>query len=296
MKKLHLKQGFEVIFSLSLMVVLTLPGMVWAQSQMDMDINIQNGDTTVNGKKLHDLAPNERLAALNYISRLNKLKSGHNPNTMFSEQKPSVTTAPAAVAPATVPPSTVTPPAIAPSTATTGTAATVTDSTTLRDSSGHALHVLRRIPGDASGNGTAVVAPAATAQPDLSTMPWLSRFTHRNTQTFNYTYTGADSMTTQISFRVSNEVSDTLAKKAMLQISDLRLVPEFSTGKTLVMFSLPDKDPAEVSLINSEGKPLLNEKTTAQDFSATVVLPFNGIYYLHVKQGDKSVTKQIIKN
>lgn len=285
MKKLHLKQGFEVIFSLSLMVVLTLPATLWAQSQMDMDINIQNGDTTVNGKKLHDLAPNERFAALNYINRLNKLKSGHNPNTAFSEQRPE-SKPPETIAPSTVTPSTVVP--------TPGS--TVTDSATLRDSASHELHVVRRIPGDAMATSTTTAPTSANAQPDLSTMPWLHRFAHRNSQSFSYSYTGADSITTQVNFHVADEASDTLSKKAMLQISDLRLVPEFSTGKTLLMFSLPDKDPADVSLVNSEGKPLLNEKTSAQDFSTTVVLPFNGIYYLHVKQGDKSVTKQIIKN
>jgi hypothetical protein len=281
MKKLNLQQGFEVIFSISLVVMLIFPVTIWAQSQMNMDINIQNGDTTVNGKKLHELSPNERLAALNYINRLNKLKSAHNTNnSVATEQKPE-SNAPAAVAPA------VAAPAMAP---------TVKDSTALPDSVAHALHVIRRIEGDASTSSTAVVAPGGNGQPDLSTMPWLHRFAHRNTQSFSYTYTGSDSITTQINFHVADEATDTLAKKAMLQISDLRLVPEFSTGKTLLMFSLPTKDAADVSLINSEGKSLLSEKTTAQDFSTTVLLPFNGIYFLHVTQGDKSVTKQIIKN
>lgn len=281
MKKLNLKQGFEVIFSISLVVILMFPGKIWAQSQMNMDINIQNGDTTVNGKKLNELVPNERLAALNYINRLNKLKSAHNINNGVAteqkpESKPPAAITPAAAAPASVP--------------------TVKDSTAVPDSAGHTLHVIRRIEGDASASSMAAVAPAANGQPNLSTMPWLHRFAHRNTQSFSYTYTGSDSITTQINFHVADEATDTLAKKAMLQISDLRLVPEFSTGKTLLMFSLPTKDPADVSLINSEGKSLLSEKTTAQDFSTTVLLPFNGIYFLHVTQGDKSVTKQIIKN
>lgn len=271
MKKLNLQQGFEVIFSISLVVIFIFPVTIWAQSQMNMDINIQNGDTTVNGKKLHELSPNERLAALNYINRLNKLKSAHNTNNSVATEQKSESNAPATVA-------------------------TVKDSTAVRDSADHALHVVRRIEGDASAGSTALAAPAGNGQPDLNSMPWLHRFAHRNTQSFSYTYTGSDSITTQINFHVADEATDTLAKKAMLQISDLRLVPEFSTGKTLLMFSLPTKDAADVSLINSEGKSLLSEKTTAQDFSTTVLLPFNGIYFLHVTQGGKSVTKQIIKN
>jgi len=67
MKKNLLKPGYEFIFTLSLLAVLGLPPMLFAQDKKDLNINITNGDTTVNGKKIKDLSPKERKAALKDI-------------------------------------------------------------------------------------------------------------------------------------------------------------------------------------------------------------------------------------
>jgi hypothetical protein len=80
-----------------------------------------------------------------------------------------------------------------------------------------------------------------------------------------------------------------------LEISDLNIVPEFSTGKTLLMFSLPAKTVAEVKLIDSNGKALWKEKATGGSFSKTFVIGLNGIYYLQVKQGNGVAVKRIVK-
>jgi len=80
-----------------------------------------------------------------------------------------------------------------------------------------------------------------------------------------------------------------------LDITDLNIVPQFSTGKTLLLFTLPSKGAAEVKLINSEGKELWSEKTTGINFTKSFVIGLNGIYYLQVKQGNGIAVKRIMK-
>jgi hypothetical protein len=79
------------------------------------------------------------------------------------------------------------------------------------------------------------------------------------------------------------------------EITDLNIVPEFSTGKTLLMFDLPAKTVATVKLTDSEGKLLFDEKATGGSFSKTFALGLNGIYFLQVKQGNNIAIKKIVK-
>ena len=64
MKKISLKPGFEIIFSLSLVAVLGLPLLVLGQTQKNIRIEIVNGDTTINGKNIKKLSAAERKDAL----------------------------------------------------------------------------------------------------------------------------------------------------------------------------------------------------------------------------------------
>src|ERR1700744_3123180 len=82
MKKLFLKPGFEFIFSLGLIVILGLPPMLMAQNkiQKDLDINIQNGDTTINGKNIKSLSAADRQQALTDI---NNLQGGKHINRIY---------------------------------------------------------------------------------------------------------------------------------------------------------------------------------------------------------------------
>jgi hypothetical protein len=79
------------------------------------------------------------------------------------------------------------------------------------------------------------------------------------------------------------------------EIEDLNIVPEFSTGKTLLTFNLSGKTVAEVKLIDSEGKLIWNEKVTDGRFIKSFVLGLNGIYYLQIKQGNSFAIKRILK-
>jgi hypothetical protein len=80
-----------------------------------------------------------------------------------------------------------------------------------------------------------------------------------------------------------------------LDISDLNIVPEFSSGKTVLMFNLPAKSVADVKLTDSEGKVLWSGKSAGSSFSKTFTLGLNGVYYLQVKQGNNVAVKRIMK-
>ena len=64
MKNLSTKPGFEAIFTLSLIAILGLPLLVAAQTQKDMRVEIVNGDTTINGKNIKKMSAQERKDAL----------------------------------------------------------------------------------------------------------------------------------------------------------------------------------------------------------------------------------------
>ena len=141
------------------------------------------------------------------------------------------------------------------------------------------------------------MAPAGPDRPYRSPM---MRFERRNSQSFNYTNTDNEGITTHISFRVSEPMHEDLQKitgveGGKLDINDLSLVPEFKSGKTVIMFSLPSKAVADVYLKDSEGKLVWNDKSTGGNFSKSFVLGLNGIYYLHIKQGSNMAVKKIIK-
>lgn len=123
---------------------------------------------------------------------------------------------------------------------------------------------------------------------------------HRNSQNFTYVNTDNNEISTRINFYISDVTNEDLKKMphiegARLDITDLNIVPQFSTGKTLLLFTLPSKGTAEIKLINSEGKELWAEKTTGSTFTKSFVIGLNGIYYLQVKQGGGIAVKRIMK-
>jgi hypothetical protein len=125
-------------------------------------------------------------------------------------------------------------------------------------------------------------------------------FRHRNVQRFDYTNTGNDGISTHTSFRVSDASPEkvknvTGAEKAELELRDLNLVPEFSSGKTLLMFNLASKIAAEVKFTDSEGKLIWSEKMANGEFSRSFPLGLNGVYFLQVKQGSKVALKRVVK-
>jgi hypothetical protein len=289
MKKFFLKPGFEFIFAISLIVILGLPPVLMAQNQKDVEIKIENGDTIVNGKNIKDLSPADRQNALKDIKHINSDNSG---NVYFFNRKDTAT----------------------------GKVEHFEFRRRLQENGGHQPLVTENmIIKDSLGN-TVLVKTNRRKQTDtksvlryrtMGDMPGNMGFDTRplgpmmrpeskNSQSFDYVSTDNEGISTHIRFHLSEVSNEDLKKMphvegGKFEISDLNLVPEFSTGKTLLMFNLPAKTLAEVKLIDSQGKVMWNEKTTAGSFNKSFVMGLNGIYYLQIKQGHNIAIKRIMK-
>jgi hypothetical protein len=287
MKTPILKPGFEFVFSLSLIAILGLPPMLRAQEQKDMEIKIVNGDTTVNGKNIKDVSPDERRAALRdirHISGSEMMDKNEGNHRVFIYRR--------------------------------------SDSTITGDG-GHAPMITRNIviKKDSLGNRVQVqsaagrmrtVPPGGEMDRTPGGMTWRGRtgrppmreplmgFAAKNSQSFSYVNTDNNGISTRISFHLSDVTNDDLKRMPhvsgpRLEISDINIVPQFTTGKTLLTFTLPTKAAAEVKFMNSEGKILWSEKATGGIFTKSFVLGLNGVYYLQVKQSKGITLKKILK-
>ncbi len=255
MKKLILKPGFEFIFSLSLIIVLGLPPVLLAQNSKDVNVQIVNGDTTVNGKNIKDLSAADRQAALKDINRMSSV--------------------------------------------------TAVDGKNLNVQRNYAFK--SRVESDSIGNKPEKTEFKYTyrSRDDNNSFrdgdfAMRMRAMRKNTQNFDYVSTDNEGISTRVRFHVSEVSNEDLKRMphvegGKFEISDLNLVPEFSTGKTILMFSLPAKTVASIKLTDSQGKLIFEDKTTGGSFNKTFPLGLNGIYYLQVKQGNNIAIKKITK-
>lgn len=278
MKAHFLKPGFELIFSISLIAILALPPVLMAQNQKDLEIKIENGDTTVNGKNIKKLSAKERQEALTDIRHLN----GETGRVFLFQRRDSVNG-----------------PGRIEFKRRGNRFPLITGDMITRDSAGNRENrnftFRYRMNNDNPGRmellGDNIEGPLRGSG---------MRFERRNSQNFNYVSTNNDGISTRVSFHVSDASNDDLKRiphveGTKFEIENLNLVPEFSSGKTLLMFNLPAKTPTEVKLFDSEGHILWTEKSNGGSFSKKFSLGLNGIYFLHVKQGKNVVVKRILK-
>jgi hypothetical protein len=61
------KPGFELIFGLSIILIFTLPVLIFGQNNRTIAFRIKNGDPIINGKKLRQLSEPDRTRALKKI-------------------------------------------------------------------------------------------------------------------------------------------------------------------------------------------------------------------------------------
>ncbi|MFI5157317.1 MAG: T9SS type A sorting domain-containing protein [Sphingobacteriales bacterium] len=258
MKKRSFKPGYEFIFSLCIAAILGLPPLVSAQSTKDMDITIVNGDTTVNGKNIKDLSGKDRREALNDIGNISSVETK---NVTIDEPMAN---------------------------------------------NGGRMHKHKK--GDSTFAFRYKMRIDDKHHGEMNEHHQMDRggrmgFEHKNTQNFIFTNTDNEGISTHVSFHVSDHfgrldadaINHEKIQMDMLNLTDLTLAPEFSTGKVLLMFNLPSKAVAEVKLKDSKGNILWSQKATNGKFSTTFPIGLNGEYYLQVKQAGKVVMKKIVK-
>lgn len=272
MKQRFENPGFEAVFALSLIAIFLLPALVFGQGRRRIEIRINNGDTVVNGKNIKDLSPADRERALRDINGFSD-RSDTGKRALFFERRMFGN----------------------------------------NDSARHGTFRFRyRGP-----NGKDSMMTFNYHMPDREfrfepgegfrhynfEMPPMHAFVmahRRNSQSFSYTNTGSDGMMTHINYNVSDASAERTKKetgneKADLQLQDLVIVPEFSSGKTMLSFSLPAHTTAEVKLTDNDGKVIWSEKAANGSFNKSFTLGLNGMYLLEVKQGGKTALKRIVK-
>jgi hypothetical protein len=299
MKKFLSKPGFEFMFSISFVAILCLPPMLMAQTQKDMGIKIVNGDTTVNGKKIRELSDTEKRDALKDINHLSGLANTSQAGRrgmkrMFFRYKDSTGNKPGHFWFKKT------------DTLNGMRGQGMIEDMTVKDSVGNVTIFRSGKPGGQvrdfafkyrNNDETPGRMGFGMMPPRLSMM----RHDRVNGQAFNYANTDKQGYTTRINFFVSEPEHEDLEKISgvaggELEVTDLSLVPEFSSGKTILMFSLPAKTVADINLKDGEGKLLWNEKSTGGNFTKSFSLPLNGVYYLHIKQGHSVAVKKIVKD
>lgn len=126
----------------------------------------------------------------------------------------------------------------------------------------------------------------------------------KNSQNFSFSTTDKDGITNRINIRLSDlskeqlkQVSASENSKNDLQVTDLTIFPNFSSGKLTVSFSLPVKESVDIKILDSEMKTVFADKS--ENFNGNylkqISLPMNGIYYLSIKQGIKIYNKKLTK-
>jgi hypothetical protein len=273
MKKRSFKPGYEFIFSLCIAAILGLPPLVSAQSSTkDMDITIANGDTIVNGKNIKDLSGKERSEALKDIGNISSVKTSHYKKMGYARTQVHV------------------------------------DSAFNGPMANNGDMMRKHKKGDSTFAFHYKMHIDDKHHAEMQEYHPMDRgdrmgFDHKNTQNFIFTSTDNEGISTHVSFHVSDHFGRLDAdatnheniQMEMLDLMDLTLVPEFSTGKVLLMFNLPSKAVAEVKLKDSKGTILWSEKATNGKFSTTFAMGLNGEYYLQVKQAGKVTVKKIVK-
>ncbi len=209
MKKRFFDPGFEFLFSVGIMAALAIPQLIFAQDKNDkikeINITIKGNDTTFNGKNLKDMSVPEKLQALAQINKTVRPKGRMIPNGL-------------------------------------GLSGT-TDSGrvqyySFRTDSAWGGNRPNRMSFDLDmrreGNDrTLFDRPVRVRTISLS-----------NSQNFDYNHFDKSGINTHIRYRVSEAFPDVMKKmtgseKSTLDLQDLLISPQFSTGKTSISFILP---------------------------------------------------------
>ena len=125
-----------------------------------------------------------------------------------------------------------------------------------------------------------------------------------NSSSFNYNHTDKDGISSRMNIRISDASKDQLKKitgtetiTKSLDVSDLTLFPNFSSGKMTLSFNLASRGSAKISVLDSEMKSVFTDE--ASNFSGNYIkqlsLPKNGVYYVSVSQNGNWFVKRLAK-
>ena len=132
-----------------------------------------------------------------------------------------------------------------------------------------------------------------------------SAFERNNSSSFNYNYTDNDGISTRMNIRISQAGKDQLKKitgtetiSNPLDVIDITIFPNFSSGKLGLLFNLASRGITKVRILDSDLKVVFSDE--AANFSGNyikqIALPKNGLYYLSVSQNGNWFVRKLIKD
>ena len=146
-----------------------------------------------------------------------------------------------------------------------------------------------------TGKGRVIINGATTMGFTMPNRP--------NSNTFNYSTTDKDGFTTNITYTVA-EPSKTDLNSAFkdekiningLDISDVMLIPNFTSGKTTLTFFTKVKGALNIKLMDSAGTILFSDNKTliGELYSNSFSVAKNGNYFLHITQGSQTFIRKV---
>ena len=124
-----------------------------------------------------------------------------------------------------------------------------------------------------------------------------------NSNTFNYSTTDKDGFTTNITYTVAEpsktDLNSTFKDEKInvngLNISDVMLIPNFTSGKTTLTFSTKAKGVLNIKLMDSAGTTLFSDNKTliGELYSNSFSVAKNGNYFLHITQGSQTFIRKV---
>jgi len=124
-----------------------------------------------------------------------------------------------------------------------------------------------------------------------------------NSNTFNYSTTDKDGFTTNIIYTVAEpsktDLNSTFKDEKIningLNISEVMLIPNFTSGKTTLTFSTKVKGSLNIKLMDSASTTLFSDNKTliGELYSNSFSVAKKGNYFLHITQGSQTFIRKI---
>jgi hypothetical protein len=137
-----------------------------------------------------------------------------------------------------------------------------------------------------------------------SDMDELPDFKEKNSLFYNYNYTDKDGISNKINILIS-EAWKNQAKKISgnetianpLDVSDITVFPNFSSGKLRLSFNLGSRGTTKVRIADSDFKVVFSDDAAnfSGNYTRQIFLPRNGLYYISVTQNGKWFVRKLIK-
>jgi hypothetical protein len=124
-----------------------------------------------------------------------------------------------------------------------------------------------------------------------------------NSSSFNYSHTDKDGISSRMNIRISDANKEQLKRitgtetTKSLDVNDLTLFPNFSSGKMTLSFNVASKGTAKINVLNSDMKSIFTDEAAnlSGSYVKQLTLPKNGVYYISVNQNGNWFVKRLVK-